>query len=109
MGSHIYQERMPRGIGAEQIASIGLYQAVPPGDVRLSLKPVFDNPDLHRCAEVIGNLSDELALILVNPAPPPSSVRLALEQDGSHGCNPATLSPLRYHIRHISFLLCVDL
>ena len=36
VGSHIYQERMPGGIGAEQIASIGLYQAVPAGDVRLS-------------------------------------------------------------------------
>ena len=47
---------MPGGIGAEQIASIGLYQAVPAGDVRLSLKPAIDSPDLHPCAEVIGDL-----------------------------------------------------
>src|SRR5260370_42307007 len=91
VGSHIYQERMPGGIGAEEIASIVFDQAVPAGDVRLSLKPGIDSPDLHPCAEVIGDLCD--GLILVNPAPPPSSVRLTLEQDGLQGCNPATLSP----------------
>ncbi len=95
MGSHIYQERMPGGIGAEQIASIGFYLAVPMGDVPFGLKPVIDNPDPHRCGEVIGDLRHELALIPVNPALPPSSVRLALKQDGLQGCNPAALSPLR--------------
>jgi hypothetical protein len=94
MGVRIYQERVPGGIGAEQIASIGLYQAVPVGNVRLGLKLAIDKPDLHHCAEVIGDLSDELALVQINSAPPPSKVRLALEQDGLQPCPPGTLSSL---------------
>src|SRR5256712_9206392 len=54
----------------------------------ISLKPGIDNPDLHHSEEVIGDLRDELVLILSNPAPPPSRVRLELEQDGLQSCNP---------------------
>jgi len=95
MSAHIYQERLPGGIGAEQIASIGLYQAMPVGDVRLGLKLTIDKPDLHHCAEVIGDLGDDMVLIQINSAPPPSKVRPALEQDGLQTCPPGTLSPLR--------------
>jgi len=63
MSAHIYQECMPVGIGAEQVTSIGLYQAVPVGDVRLGLKLAIDEPYLHHCREVIGDLSDDPVLI----------------------------------------------
>jgi len=95
MSAHIYQERLPGGIGAEQIASIVLYQTMPVGDVRLGLKLAIDKPDLHHCREVIGDLSNELALIQIKSAPAPSKVHLALEQDGLQSCPPGTLSPLR--------------